>query len=363
MSETESAAVGDRIVVTPNDQMHRIMRHEFSNGTEFDPAPLHAYLNTLTEQQVRLLLSYPRQKYLGRQRLVVFVTLDPANTNLPMCADECDSAATLINSNSHFAVFRCDGAAQFVSLVCYTREFNLFRGRPKLDPRDSANPTVYKVSAMNMSHVPSGEGDTIWNRVSRVGSGDRGTAISGGDDTHAPNSLHGMINTQGCWMLFRNYNWYQPEQAAFTQVYRDFRRSRAGMTDALRARLTSLGYAESDPALINQRFLALERNYAYTWFTRDIIGIDYFSTNPFVNDTNVDGANKLTLFPSPPPATGFNSHSWGSRHKTERSFQMTRSLWTENALGFRTAEDFAHFAGRVTTKLESRSWADLYVFG
>ena len=348
--------------MTQNPQMHRIMRHEFSTGTEFDPKPLHDYLATLTKEQVRLLMSYPRDKYLGKQRLVAFITLDEANIKTPLCADKCDADATAINANSHFAVFRCDGAAQMVSLVCYTKEFNLFSGRPTLDAKDTPNPTVYKISAMNMSYVPSGEGDTIWNRVSRVVGGDKGVAISGGTPKKAPNSLHGMINTQGCWMLFRNFNWHLAQQAEFLEVYRDYRRgSKAELSDDMRARLGLLGYGESDVE-IDRRFLSLERNYAYTWFTRDIIGIDYFSTNPYVNETNTDGASIPSIFPVPPTPTGYNSHSWGSRHAVEKSFKMGPGLWTDNALGFKTAEDFSFFAGEETYHLESKSWADLYVY-
>lgn len=358
----QTAAVGDRIIVTDNPQMHRIMRHEFSTGTAFDPAPLHGYLATLTREQVRLLLSYPREKYLGKQRLVAFITLDPTNTNLPMCADKCDDNATLINSNSHFALFRCDGAAQMVSLVCYTKEFNLFAGRPPLDKRDAAKPKVYKLSSMNMSHVPSGEGDTIWNRVSTVGPGDQGTAIYAGDASHAPNSLHGMINTAGCWMLFRNHNWFMPKQAEFIKVYQEFRRSKSGMTPELRLRLNVLGYGENDDFDIDGRFFDLERNYAYTWFTRDIIGIDYFSRNRNVNEINVESRLPLPVFPPPPVPAAYNSHSWGARYATEKTFKMDASLWTNNALGFKTAEDFAPFVGKETHHLESRSWADLYVY-
>ena len=366
--DVKTAAGGQQIWVTEKPEMLRIMRHEFRDGTDFDPKPLCQYLATLTREQVRLLMSYPKEKYLGKQRLVIFITLDP-NISLPMCADQCDSVATLINSNSHFAVFHCDGATQMVSLVSYTKEFNLFNHRLTLERRDAAAPKVYKISAMNMSHVASGEGDTIWNRVSTVGRNDIGTAIYGGDAQHAPNSLHGMINTAGCWMLFRNYNWYSVRQAEFLQLYRDYRRNpKIDKTGELAARLTGLGYGDVGRDPLRFRFLGWERNYAYTWFTRDVIGVDYFSKNPFVNEDNIYDSVQVAAYPPVPTeeqmeTRPYNSHSWGSRHKKESSFVMDSTLWTKNAFGFKTAEDFAPFLGATTLHLESHSWADLYVFG
>ena len=367
--EVRSAAGGQQIWITERTEMLRIMRHEFSNGTDFDPAPLAQYLSTLTVEQVKLLMSYPFEKYTGKHRLVAFITLDEKNTDLPMCADQCDPpASTLIRSNSHFALFHCNGVAQRVSLVCYTKEFNLFAGRPTLDKRDATMPTVYKISAMDMTGIPSTEGDTIWNRVSKVGHNDQGTAIYGGDATHAPNSMHGMINTAGCWMLFRNYNWYKPKQTEFIHVFQQYRSAGNKMTDPLRHRLKELGYGEALND-VQSRFFGWERNYAYTWFTRDIIGIDYFSQNPFVNEDNIYDSVQLAEYPPVPPpelvgVMDYNSHNWQKRHAKEKTFKLGADLWKKgNALGFQAAEGFTPFLGRVINKLESTSWADLYVYG
>lgn len=352
----QSAAAGDRITVTKNPKMHRIMRHEFHNGIYFDPVPLHNYLASLTREQVRLLMTYPKQKYENKHRLVVFITLDPSVNSL-MCADKCDAASTPIHSNSHFAVFHCNGVASRVELVCYTKEFNLFAHRPPLEARNTAEPKVYKVSAMNMSHVPEGEGDVIWHRISKIGNNDVGTAIYGGDAHHAPNSLHGMINTMGCWMLFRNYNWYKPKQAEFFEAYQDYRKGRN-----FDETLVQLGYNEIDDGLRVTRFLSWERNYAYTWFTRDIVGIDYFSIDPNINEFNVNDSVQPATFPPVPTPTSYNAHDWNARHHDDAHFAMTKALWTTNELGFQTADDFATFTGSQTYKLESKSWADVYVY-
>ncbi|MGC4069847.1 MAG: hypothetical protein QM784_35355 [Polyangiaceae bacterium] len=62
------------------------------------------------------------------------------------------------------------------------------------------------------------------------------------------------------------------------------------------------------------------------------------------------------------PTMPYNAHSWNDRRASEHSFKMSSSLWVDNALGFKTADDFAPFVGKETHKLEKRSWADLYVY-
>jgi len=210
MVQPQTAAAGQRITVTREPKLVRIMRHEFSNGSGFDPAPLHKYLSTLSVEQVRLLWKTAHE-YDGKHRLVVFVTHDPAGTAKPMCADLCDRPPTPVLSNARFAVFHCNGEGnKAIELVCYTEEFVLNRHYPKPVARTEGAPRCYKISAMNMTNVPEDEGDAIWHRVSTVNANGTGIAIHGGEPKQdrntglvyvpAPNALHGMINTiaAGC---------------------------------------------------------------------------------------------------------------------------------------------------------------------
>ena len=142
-----------------------------------------------------------------------------------------------------------------------------------------------------------------------------------------------------------------------------FLQNRAGKLtgDDLTKELGRLGYADEEQLRV-LRFLHLERNYAYTWFTREIVGIDYCSTNRVLNDVNTDGAQLLPSFPVPPKPTSFNEHSFHARRELDRNFAMKDELWTTNALGFRTAEGFSPFNGKETPHVEARSWADLYIY-
>ena len=376
MALNKTAAQAAQILVTKNARLLRIMRHEFHEGNVFNPKLPTDYLGTLLPAQVRLLQSYPKDKYKGKPRLVIFITKDPniEKLELPMCAVELNKYEK-ITSNCHFAVFHCDGTTQSkqnISLVCYTREFCLDLHPPKkFELQNAQSPTLYKISAMNMSGVSSGEGDTVWNRISLVEKDDKGVAIYGGESVlnpktqkmegRAPNAMHGMINTKGCWMLFRNYNWYKEKQKQFLEIYLKYARNKYNY-ESVDGDLQGL-YGEPEKRDRKLRFEDLERNYAYMWFTYDVMGVKYFSHDPSVNETNIDDSKKLDIFPVPTfsshPA---NSHSWGSRHSAVPSFEMTDDLWQKNALGFQAAEQFAPFTGHEVKNLEKRSWADVYFY-
>lgn len=381
MSGMQGAVLGPQIAITEKKELHRIMLHEFRVGADFDPKPLRAYLSSLSPQQVRLLMSYVKDKYAGKHRLVIFITVDPKHTNKLMCADFCDGGASSVRSNAKFAVFHCDGVTETVTLVCYTEEFLLNNGKPRLFPVSTDKPKVYKVSAMDMTNV-KGEGDVIWHRVSELGPNGQGIAIYGGKPyvepttgqvvTPAPNAMHGMINTVGCWMLFRNYNWYALKQLDFFGVFRKVRAK--GMDDQLRAQLRALGYGEILRRPIDRRFFDWERNYSYLWFTQHVVGISPFSKNPFVNESNIYDDVQLATYPTPANATAVdamaaNAHSFWDRRsgfqqgcKEDPTFVFTNSLWGNNALGFQTATGFSNFNGHITMNVEQNSWADLYAF-
>ena len=360
--EPKTAAAGSPITVTKNDKMHRIMRHEFRDKQgHFDPKPATDYIKTLSEQQVKLLQSYPREKYVGKDRLVVLVTVPQNAPKKQMCADM-GPGTPAVESNATFAVFHCD-TKKAVTLVCYTEEFFLSPNRPKLDPRKTTKPTVYKLSAMDMSQDPDGNHVSIFNRISLT----NGDALSGGslNPPKYPNAIHGMINSTGCWLLFRNYNWYKPKQLDFVKAYIQHRKDKkmGKDTDWLGV-LQGLGYRETESDAAKLRFLAWEANWAYAWFLKDVVGIDYFSNSIYVNDINTDDSTYRPIFPTANAPSADNHHSLqGARKQKDPSFRMTETLLKNgNALGFPPAKKFAPFWGKHTDNLETTSWADLYVY-
>ena len=360
--DPKTAAAGTPITVTKNEKMLRIMRHEFRDPQgKFDPKPATEYLGTLLPEQVKLLQSYPREKYIGKDRLVVFITALKNAPNKEMCADM-GTGTPAVKSNAKFAVFHCD-TKKTITLVCYTEEFFLSLNHPKLDARKETTPTVYKLSAMDMSQDKEGNHVSIFNRISLT----NGDALSGGslNPPKYPNSIHGMINSTGCWMLFRNYNWYKPKQLDFVKAYLRYRKDeKMGKTTDWLGMLQALGYRETEGVSAKQRFLAWEANWAYARFLKDIVGIDYFSNSKYVNDLNTKDDVYRPVFPAGNAGVADNHHSVkGAREQKGTSFTMAETLLKNgNALGFPPATKFAPFWGKHTVDLEKTSWADLYVY-
>ena len=59
------------------------------------------------------------------------------------------------------------------------------------------------------------------------------------------NYLHGIVNTHGCWMLFRNFNWPPNKADAFELIYR---KDRVNQVPDLRAALAAQGYDDAGQA-------------------------------------------------------------------------------------------------------------------
>ena len=241
---TMVAGTQDKIVigalrVTQDPKLTRIMVHEFAkpSGSSFvfDPAPLEAYLGSLTGEQKRTLFKHAIAKPQGR--LIVFITIYPKK-DLRMNADYCEQTKDgtrlprhCVRPNATFSVFHCfDPIKGGVTLVCHTEHFLLnlknwlgttkSDGTPRVDPRDTwieihkkqngkqpndwlkksnSNPIQYKIASEFPQEAKGGRTNdgVIWNRL----------FTPKGRDIMTGNTLHGMINTVGCWMLFRNYNW------------------------------------------------------------------------------------------------------------------------------------------------------------
>ena len=222
------------IDVTADPKLTRIMLHEFAkpDGADFvfDPKPAEDFVRALAVQQKKVLCKVAQEKPGGR--LVVFVTFyDTAKKALRMFADN-GGGNHSIRPNATFTVFHCrDVENGGVTLVCHTEHFVVhmlngstqkwIRGRegPKRRvaneymQKSTPDPIEYKIAA----HLPAdagGHDGVIWCSIFRP----NGKSIMPG------NFVHGIVNTLGCWMLFRNYKWPRSVALEFDRVYRLGRR-------------------------------------------------------------------------------------------------------------------------------------------
>lgn len=401
VSQSTDKIVIRPIVITSDPRLTRIMIHEFSRPKpapaaadddpfEFDPAPLRAYLDSLSPQQRKLLLNLEIAKPEGR--LVVFITIY-AQKPLRMEADFGPGTGSA-HPNATFSVFHCAGPEKGVTLVCHTEHFlvNLRNGRTnawlhapqKGKParqwlqKSNTAPPMFRIGSM----VPRAFCDgVIWSRI----------FTADGRDIMRGNTMHGFVNTIGCWMLFRNFNWPVDRAAAFDQILR--KRVRKGDFDGAQIELTANGYDvsfnaadPSDPEGLRSslmKFLDFDRNHAYAEFFHDVVGIKYFSdkwrfsSSRWVHDFRVHGkiffnsfppekVGKLPLFGLPEEGT-FAYHDDVDRKRTSRQFVPDNTLWRENALGFKTSEGFLPetngiFGNLSRAQAERFTWADLHVY-
>jgi hypothetical protein len=392
------------ILLTTDPKLTRIMYHEFSRPKaspppgdedpfEFNPHAVQAYINTLSPQQKKLLLNYKVNKPEGR--LVVFVTLY-AQKPLRMCADYCDKGVKCARPNATFSVFHCLGPEKDPVLVCHTEHFlvNLFnpdtnawvhgaqKGKPAREwlRKSNPQPPQFKIGSILPQAMCDG---VIWSRI----------FTPEGRDIMPGNTMHGMINTIGCWMLFRNYNWPINKVEAFDHIYRHLGRAlgRSGKSRVIAA-LAKEGYdapKDLDAGLSGSlsKFANFDRNFAYLWFFHEIVGIKYFSSQinyvvagRDVNDfrphsrtfsnnfhlNKVDAAPKFNL----PDEEQFAYHDSVQRVKDDtkskavKKFVPDNTLWRQNVLGLQTAEGFLPqtFGNMSKDQAERFTWADLYIY-
>lgn len=393
------------ILITTDPRLTRIMVHEFSRPKtapspgdtdpfEFDPAPLQTHLDGLAPQQKKLLLNLDVAKSEGR--LVVFITLY-AQKPLRMTADfgAGDGSA---HPNATFSVFHCTGPAKGVTLVCHTEHFllNLRNGRsnafihaPQKGKaakdwlrKGNVAPPEFKIGSMLPQPMCDG---IIWSRI----------FTADGQDIMLGNTMHGFVNTIGCWMLFRNYNWPVDKAASFDRIYRKILRgSKDNKSTIAELAKPENGYdVPRDPAdplrASFPKYAAFDRNQAYVWFFHDVVGIKYFSESwrfggvRSVHDFRTHGKiffktfplekiGALPLFGLPDEKT-FAYHDDVQRKKDDAksgaspAFVPDNTLWRQNALGFKTSEGFLPqtggiFANLTKADMDRFTWADLYIY-
>lgn len=374
--------------VTPNPKLRRLMLHEFPiadglGGFKFDEDTVQAELDKLTPQQRKLLATLDPGP--TGNRLVTFITLQKEN-DLRMHADICQDEPFSIKPNATFAVFHCQGGGKEVALVCLVRYFvfNMInpetntlvhqpQGGKKADDwlaRSNPAPPVFKIGCFARAGLTDG---VLWNRVFTP----KGKNIMGG------NTMHGMINTIGCWMLFRNFNFPkrngagQPMEDELDRILnRMTRHTDKFKPKQIKAALAAAGYDQPVPS---QKFLGMDRNHAYSWFFREVVGVRYFSKTFFGSrSANDKFAHQLTFSKDFDQAAidafiaengdgadpKFIYHHIEERQKEDKSFKFDDTLLGPNALGFQTCKRFCDAFAKDLPKgdVPDRTWCDLYIY-
>ena len=188
--------------------------------------------------------------------------------------------------------------------------------------------------------------------------------------------MHGMINTIGCWMLFRNFNWPRSKSDEFDRIY--FKLHRQDKTKATEEALAALGYdapATATQSSSPQKYYWFDRNFAYQRFFRHIVGVRYFSrefrgvfcannrnTHGFLFENQIDFA-EMEGFAAQEGDAGFIAHDGESRRAVDKKFEPDDSLWGPNILGFQTADGFVSTGNEFDpTTVQPKTWADLFLY-
>ncbi len=228
-----------RFLVTALPRLTRIMQQEFGaeakdGSTSFDPAVCNAFLASLSAQQKSLLLNYPAK---SPGRLVVFITMLPESRGQLMGADYSNAAPGVVRANASFSVFHCPGVddqdpastMDDVTLACHTEHFVVnFKNpdtvaftafsKPELTDKARLAPAMYKLCLERPSTHTDG---TVWSEILTP----QGVNIMPG------NTMHGLINTVGCWMLFRNFNWQGNSYLKMTRLLAKWMRKAGKLQD------------------------------------------------------------------------------------------------------------------------------------
>jgi hypothetical protein len=291
-----------------------------------------------------------------------------------MGADFCNPPTnTQARANASFAVFHYRRNADPV-LVCFTEEMCLashydmpFWFQKKTTAVDSSK--VLKICA----DVPvKGEAWNVWHRIVTS----NGTDVMPGAPDRMNNSMHGEINTQGCWMVFRNYNWPRANYDAFEEAYRRFYRNEADPCPLFREQLNALGYSTNGICSQENYEKATEwdKNRAYTRFIRHIVGIKYFSRNLFHSLYNTDGEHfdpSATQEYTNALVPGKNSHDFQLAlvdpttgiSATSDIVTAPDSLFDDSRLNFKRQQRWAPTLTRnKVTQPSECSWVDLVLF-
>ncbi|MCA1585897.1 MAG: hypothetical protein LC791_14390, partial [Acidobacteria bacterium] len=242
MSPRTIAVVG--IEITKSYRLKRIMLHEFSTREGFDPSALHVYLSKLTVEQRKVLSSSASASENPRGRLVIFISLYPPLPSKRRMYADWQKSGVGVFANATFSVFFCRDDVKLnvrsaqstspITLVCHTEYFYVCLGNPPtqawLNPpknnrrapgwynglrpnqwleKTNLAPPKFMIAALQPSAKVSY--GVIWNSIYEAATG---------NNIMPGNSVHGIINTRGCWMLFRNFNWPIEVREKLDRIYR-----------------------------------------------------------------------------------------------------------------------------------------------
>ena len=368
------------IAVTDNPDLHEIMIHEFAKPSgaswAFDAEPLRAFIGTLTPEQRSLLCSY------DRDRLVVFISLRGHKLDRPMYADNCGIQGTdrrrSVLSTADFSVFHCSKKGNRVVLVCHTEYFCMNAGNSVKEPDRPDTRKLLAAAYHGLSpaaktprkYLLAAEPHDLVVYMRLLNGGGplqvRTGTVATGESVMGNNYIHGIVNTMGCWMLFRNYNWPIPVRDRFLSIYiRDYRST--NKEDVARLKLAHLGYdvetATATHSSSIEKWRDWDQNYAYSFFLERVVGIAFFSRSDFEDPPpyrpnlhrthgHVAAGPAMQFddkaFPVgrrfPGNSEGYDFHnkqkaafSGNLKWKTNRDY-----VWQQNALGYKTARGWGY---------------------
>lgn len=370
--------------VTANKKLRELMTHEFHKpdgpGTfVFDDTEVKAELDALTAQQRKLLAT--SDPGASGNRLVTFITL-VKESDRRMHADLSSDDVFSIKPNATFKVFHVQGPDKPVALVCFTRffVFNMInpetnglvhRAQGKLKPdewlaRTNPTPPKFHIGCFARPFFTDG---VHWNRVYTPD----GKNVMGG------NTMHGMINTVGCWMLFRNYNFPKndasgaPVEDKIDRVLNRFIRhiKAVGKKKAIEE-LAKVGYDDFE----GRKMIGRNVNHAYARFFREVVGVRYFSKTMFKSNVANDKFAHQEIFAKSMPDSvieqyvkdhgdgEFIYHDADDRLRADKAFKVDDTLLGPNVLGFQTCKRFTDGFSKELKKAElpDRTWTELYIY-
>jgi hypothetical protein len=232
-SSADQAKTNDPLTVA-NDKLARVMMHEFhkpvpdkSKPAEFDPTKLKEFVVGLSNEQRSLLMNH-KVANPDEGRLVIFITLYSRATcgDRLMGADYCEhgGARTQVRPNATFSVFHVRGPGKDVTLASHTEHFvvnqrngdtfSFINGlKGKID-KNTKKPQLYNVATWLPEITEDADSGVMYSCF----------YSTTGKNIMSGNTMHGMINTVGCWMLFRNHNWPAPLYARLARANNDVAR-------------------------------------------------------------------------------------------------------------------------------------------
>jgi hypothetical protein len=224
------------------------------------------------------------------------------------------------------------------------------------------------------------------------------------------NFIHGEVNTKGCWGIFRNFNWNEDVAEDFEKLYVKLYR-RQMSKNGVRDKLDELGYSTKTGEYTDtkeiccslDKFFFYDRNHAYSWFCRDILGIKFFSTHsyyahPYFNrfrdcsqhghtymiehnltcEKNADGTLEHNLLlredsgntnveksfiDSRADDGKYVYHHLRNRTSKDSYFKPGKDLIVNNQFGFKAFEEFINANCSLSKdNIKKQTWADLFFY-